>query len=250
MSPEPDTIIVVPCYNEGTRLRPDRFSEFVSATPGIRLLFVNDGSGDTTADVLNELKVALPGAIDVLHLPRNVGKGEAVRHGLLHALAGQPTYVGYWDADLATPLDAIPTFRAMMEDNPAIEILLGSRVKLLGRRIERHALRHYLGRVFATFASLTLRLPVYDTQCGAKLLRNTETLHAVLERPFESRWIFDVELLARWLKRRGRPTEESSAAPIQEYPVQSWVDVRGSKLAAADWLVAVLDLARIASKYR
>ena len=119
-------------------------------------------------------------------------------------------------------------------------------MKLLGRQIERVAARHYLGRVFATAASLTLDLPVYDTQCGAKFFRRTPALEEALARPFLSRWVFEVELLSRVT----RGPHAISVDRIQEEPLLVWRDVAGSKLTNRAKVRAVVDLARIAWKAR
>ena len=110
----------------------------------------------------------------------------------------------YWDADLSTPLRAIQDFVDVLDRNPACDVLLGSRVKLIGRATTRRAIRHYPGRVFATAVSLTLRLPVYDTQCSAKLFRATPEIIGLFAEPLVSRWTFDVELLVRLIHRRYR----------------------------------------------
>jgi hypothetical protein len=131
---------------------------------------------------------------------------------------------------------------AVLEADPGLRAALGSRVALLGRHIERRTTRHYLGRVFATAASLTLDAPIYDTQCGAKAFRVDDTLREALAEPFESRWVFDVELLAR-LMRHG-------PAGIVEVPLEEWRDVRGSTLGLGAMTGAAADLVRIALRHR
>ncbi len=241
--------IVVPCYNEAKRLRTEVFRDYLRDHSATSILFVDDGSKDATLSVLNALKNSNPAQISVLPLAQNSGKGEAVRQGLLHAVKLQPSgYVGYWDADLATPLEAIEDLQGILEAQPQIMIVMGSRVRLLGRHIERKAARHYLGRVFATAASLTLRMPVYDTQCGAKLLRVTPELPRILDQTFCSRWIFDVELIARFAKTY--PTASVEPEWIYEFPLYRWEDIEGSKLKAFDFIRAAQDLWEIRSRYR
>jgi hypothetical protein len=126
---------------------------------------------------------------------------------------------------------------------------MGARIKLLGRRVVRRASRHYLGRVFATAASLTLDLGVYDTQCGAKLFRVTPGTAEIFAERFISRWIFDVEIIARMIavhrRRNGVPVERL----IYELPLQEWQDVGGSRIKLIDWPIAFVDLMRIYFRY-
>jgi glycosyltransferase involved in cell wall biosynthesis len=245
-----NSIIVVPCYNEAKRLRVDTFRDYLRTHPTTSFLFVDDGSKDATLEVLSKLKATTPNQIEIHPLAQNSGKAEAVRQGLLHVVRNRPCdYTGYWDADLATPLDAIDNLQSILEQQPAIKLIMGSRVRLLGREIQRKAARHYLGRVFATFASMTLRLAVYDTQCGAKLLRVTPELAGVLAEPFSSKWIFDVELIARFSKTYPIPAV-GDPEWIYEFPLYRWEDVEGSKLKSTDFLKAAMDLWAIRSRYQ
>ena len=234
--------IVVPCYNEELRLRVDEFRIF----PGADFLFVNDGSRDGTLGLLESLRDSDPSRFSVLDLEKNSGKAEAVRRGILAAMERKPDIVGFWDADLATPLKEIPLFLDIFEARPEIDMVFAARVRLLGRNISRRARRHYVGRIGATLISQTLGLAVYDTQCGAKLFRVSDAMRDIFSKSFLSRWIFDVEIIARFVQQRGR---DGAARAIYELPIREWHDVKGSKVRGTDFIRALRDLLKIRRAY-
>jgi dolichyl-phosphate beta-glucosyltransferase len=240
--------IVVPCYNEEARLDLGAFRSARLEGHRLELVFVDDGSRDATRTLLDGLREERPHDFRLVAYGDNQGKAEAVRRGVVDALSRSPDAVGFWDADLATPLGELPAFVEVLESRPEIDMVLGSRVKLMGRTIDRRAWRHYAGRLFATATSLAIGLPVYDTQCGAKLFRATPLLRAAFEAPFVTRWIFDVEIIARFLATDPRGADFVSKT-IYELPLRTWSDVRGSKLKSTDFARAAIDLARIRAKY-
>ncbi len=239
---------MVPCYNEAARLRPDVFAAHAEAT-GHQFLFVDDGSSDGTADLLREAVTDKPERLSLLELERNVGKAEAVRRGVLQALEAHPRFVGFLDADLATPAAALSDLAAVLDERPEIEIVFGSRVQLLGRTIERNVLRHYVGRFFATAASLTLDLPFYDTQCGAKLFRVNASTEALFSEPFLTRWLLEVEIIARLTRLRRTEGGPGPAEAIYEFPLHEWREIPGSKVRARDFPRSLFELWRIHRRY-
>ena len=247
LSDLPKTWLVVPCYNEGRRLALGAFQNLLDRYPTVKLCLVNDGSRDNTAELLREFAAANQRQAVSLNLACNSGKAEAVRRGVLHAVSLDPAeYVGYWDADLATPLEELPRFFAAAAEYQDVAVLCGCRLQRLGALVERRWLRHFLGRLFATIASMVLRLPTYDTQCGAKLFR-TELVRQAFAAPFLTRWCFDVELLARVMALESPPR---AAECIVEVPLRRWRDVGGSKLRLRDCLTTAWDLLRIFRHYR
>jgi glycosyltransferase involved in cell wall biosynthesis len=241
---------VVPCFNEALRLDRDGFLAFASQGP-VELIFVDDGSTDGTGHLLDELCTHLRATgvhAQALSLPKNRGKGEAVRQGMLEALRRGALVVGYLDADLATPPGEMSRLVRTMLETPA-DVALAARVALLGRKIIRKASRHYLGRVFATFASFVLRMPVYDTQCGAKAFRRTPALEAALAIPFSARWAFDVELIGR-LRAGTRNVRGLPMDAFIEMPLRSWRDVANSTLTFAAFPLLGIELLRIAFALR
>jgi len=241
----PDLVLVVPCYNEVDRLRPEAFLRFLATHPGVRLVMVDDGSEDGTGEILEGMRAGNPGSVTTLrHSPRK-GKAEAVRSGILEGLAQGAALVGFLDADLSTPIEEIDHFLAVLRDRPGVEFVLGSRVMLMGRDVRRKATRHYMGRVFATAVSFALDLPVYDTQCGAKILRVNAGTATLFADPFRSRWIFDVELIARYLRLPVAPGEPPRRDRLYELVLTRWHDEPGSKLQWHDFARAVVEVGYI-----
>jgi dolichyl-phosphate beta-glucosyltransferase len=238
--------VVVPCFDEAHRLDLAGLAALVDVAD--RVVFVDDGSTDATAARLGLLATTHPDRFEVVRLPRNLGKAEAVRHGLHHVIAGHDV-VGYFDADLATPVTELGRLAAVLAAQPDCQAVLASRVALLGHHVERHAARHYLGRVYATAASLVLGIPVYDTQCGAKLFRVGPALNAALAQPFPDRWAFDVELLARLL-RPAPGTPPVRPDQLVEVPLREWRDVGGSKLRPASAARSLVALAGVRRRMR
>jgi glycosyltransferase involved in cell wall biosynthesis len=238
------TTIVIPCYNEEKRLRSRDFLDFAQVHPDVTFLFVNDGSKDNTLAALQNL--SRQGArLMYLNLPKNAGKAEAVRQGILYVLQEwQPQRIGFWDADLSTPLSEIECFIQQMEKY-GCSMVTGMRIKRLGAKVYRKTRRFVLGRMFATVAASVMGLPVYDTQCGAKLFK-PQLAASLFQQPFISKWLFDVELLARYIQRSGAPTV---CRQVYEYPVYEWQDVGGSKLKLMDFLSAPLELWKIWRTY-
>ncbi len=239
----PKAVIVIPCFNEESRLKVNEFITLASRDE-VRLLFVNDGSQDGTENVLKEISNAARGHVEYLSLPTNVGKAEAVRQGMLTAIEGGVEVVGFIDADLSTPIDE--TIRLIKQlDQRHIAVAIGSRIAMLGTKITRSPFRHYPGRVFASAASLILKVAVYDTQCGAKVFRNTHSLHSALERQYLSRWAFDIAFVGRLILG----SEKSRPDPVEEFievPLKAWTDFSDSKLKRSDAVKMLLDLFKIA----
>ena len=237
--------IIIPFYNEAGRIAAADFTDFLRRQPDYSLMLVNDGSTDNTLAALQELSAQLPERIFVKDLKNNGGKAEAVRQGVLAALEKQAfDYLGYMDADLATPLDEAPYLLSHIADTKRL-MVFGSRVKLFAWNIKRSLKRHYFGRVFATVVSLMFGLEIYDTQCGAKFF-NAEIAADLFEQPFVSRWFFDIEVFLRLRKEMGTGLFAKS---VLEVPLRNWVEKGDSKLQLSDFLNSPFELIKIRRTY-
>jgi len=245
----PKTALTIPCYNEEKRLEPEIYRRFLEKHEDIDLIFVDDGSSDGTFSLLQTIAEQNPGRAFALRLAVNSGKAEAVRQGVLDTFRRGYEFGGYWDADNATPLRLAPELTACLRDEN-LEMVMGSRVNILGKRIRRSSGRHYLGRLFGTLASFILGQQIYDTQCGAKVFRNSEVMRGAFSQAFETGWTFDLELIARTIlaKRAAAPGAPAHTFII-EHPLDEWLDVPGSKLKSSHGFRILRDLWKVYSRY-
>lgn len=237
-------LFVVPCFNEESRLDQEAFLNYVSENPTVCFLFVDDGSRDKTSTVLKSL-CSKSSNLNFLILENNGGKAEAIRKGILSLEDPIDTYdyVGYLDADLSTPLSELKGVFKEIQNNTNIKFLMGIRISRLGAEIFRLKSRHYVGRVFATAVSMMLNLPVYDSQCGMKLL-DSKIAQVLFRDRFVSKWLFDVELLIRL-----RQIDYKIEDVVFEHPLRKWEDVAGSKVNFVDVLKAPFQLFKMFFSY-
>lgn len=238
--------IVIPFYNEYNRFSVEEFITFYTTNPNYSFIMVDDGSKDKTAEMLLKLQMRCKERIEII-TQVNKGKAEAVRIGMMKA-AGNSNYdyIGYLDADLASKPENFNLFLAIAREyEHQFLLLMGSRVKRLGADINRKLSRHIIGRILATIISAyLLKLPSYDTQCGAKLFRQ-EVVGVIFRKPFITKWLFDVEVILRLIKNF--PGAEKK---IMEIPLMVWEDKFGSNLKYTDAFAIFLEIWRIKRKYK
>ncbi|MBN8702644.1 MAG: glycosyltransferase [Bacteroidetes bacterium] len=238
--------IVVPCFNEAKRINRLAFQRFLEEHENsFFFLFVNDGSVDSTESVLQEICKTRPQNSQFLSLEKNKGKGEAVRLGMVKCYEmNQFIYIGYFDADLATPLSELSRLKEIAFRNPNLLLIFCSRIKRLGAKINRKPHRLLLGRIFASLASLILKFPIHDTQCGAKIMKS-DIVPFVCGDGFLTSWLFDTEILLRLRNQQ----KEQTTSVLYEHSVSQWEEIQGSNLKLIHLLQIPLQLLKIHFKY-
>ncbi len=222
-----DLSIVIPAFNEAKRL-PKTLSviaDYLRDDSRVtEVIVVDDGSIDTTADVVRQ--ASMP--IRLIQFPKNMGKGAAVRTGMV-AAEGEWRYL--CDADLSTPIGDMEKLWARRHD---ADIVLGSR-RVAGAEVTHHQARwkEFLGRAGNWLIQLLIAPGIADTQCGFKLFsRRTIPL---FEQQRLNRWGYDFEIL--YLARL-------AGRSIIEVPVQ-WANDERSTVRTSAYLTTLLDLLKI-----
>lgn len=241
-----DFLVIIPCFNEYKRLNIAQYSDSLERNENISLLFVDDGSQDMTTKRFEELQAFFPNRVMFLKKDKNEGKAAAIYDGMRYAIENfQYDYLGYIDADLAVSIEEICHIKEVLI-NEKKRFVFGSRWKRIGSKIERKFFRHYIGRVFATIASILLDLGVYDTQCGAKVFSKS-LAKEVFKDKFNVNWAFDIEIFFRLKKIFSQDNFDKYSI---EFPLKSWKDVDGSKVKFSHTISVMKDFWTLYKIYR
>ena len=236
-----DIHLVIPCFQESRRILaflPELCRE-MTALGGVQIQVVDDGSGPKEAaqmsGIVDGLRMDFSCLLPLKVLPDNHGKGGAVYAGWSES--GGTAWLAFVDADGSCSAAEVARLLRIVRSCPSglQQAWFASRIKMLGRRVERLLKRHLLGRVYATLVSEMLEVPVYDSQCGLKVVPRAvfEQIAGQLE---VQGFAFDVELMAALL---------DAGCEVVEVPID-WHEVPGGKvrLLHDSWRMA-LDVWRI-----
>jgi glycosyltransferase involved in cell wall biosynthesis len=192
MMATPRLSIVIPAYNESTRIERtlQRVMECVDRQGwDAEVLVVDDGSVDGTVEIVRRWMERNP-RLYLVQNDGNRGKGYSVRNGLLQA-AGE--VVMFTDADLSAPMEEAE--RLMAAIVAGADVAIGSRWMDRTRQTQHQPMyRRFFGRCFNWVTRTVMGLPFKDTQCGFKAFKRTAA-QVIFRLQRIERWGFDPEIL-------------------------------------------------------
>ena len=213
----PQLSIIIPDYNDEKRLAPtlvDTIDYCENRGINYEIIVVDDGSKDGTSGIVNKIN-KIRSQVKLIKLPKNYGKGHAVKTGMLNA-HGQ--ILLFADADGSTPITEFEKLEKAIADGA--QIAIGSRaMPSIDTSVKTHLHRKIMGRIFNFFVNQFLLPNIADTQCGFKLF-TAEAADFLFKMQRSNQFSFDLELL--FIARR-------AGLKIQEIPV-NWKNASGSKV--------------------
>ncbi|MCE5229190.1 glycosyltransferase family 2 protein [bacterium] len=212
----PVVSVVFPAYNEKMRL-PATLEKTIayleSEYDAWEIIVADDGSADGTPEMVEK---DFP-QCRVIRAPHNMGKGAAVRRGML---AANGRFRLFSDADLSTPIEELGPMVGLIQSQEC-DIVIGSRALSQSHLVVRQPWwRELSGRLFNMIVQPISGLPFHDTQCGFKLFRD-QAAEEIFARQRSNGWAFDVEILmlAQFL-----------GFNVLEHPV-TWLNSAASKVS-------------------
>jgi dolichyl-phosphate beta-glucosyltransferase len=196
------------------------------------IIVVDDGSTDKTVDTV----LKFGDKVNVIRQNKNIGKGAAVRRGMLEAKGNIRLFS---DADLSTPITELPKLLECL--NNGTDICIGSRAVDNSKiRVHQPFYREFMGKTFNKLVQLLVFRGINDTQCGFKVFNDYAA-----DKIFPSTKIdgfgFDVELI--YLAHK-------AGFKVEEVPVEWYNDARSTVNPLFDSARMIIDLWNIRRIHR
>jgi dolichyl-phosphate beta-glucosyltransferase len=239
--------LIIPAYKESDRIGPSLekiYAYLQTKDYDAEVIVVDDGSPDDTADVIRTKFESLAGAArgkifpKLVELETNLGKGAAVREGMLAATGNIRIFT---DADLSTPIHEVEKVIAAIEKE-GYDVVIGSRA-LEGRtlvKVHQPWYREMMGRFFNVFVQVFVFRGIKDTQCGFKGFTAATAAKLFSEQKIMG-FSFDVEIL--YLARK-------LGYKIKEVAVEWYNDERSTVGALSDSSKMFLQLLKIRNLHK
>lgn len=232
--------VVVPCYNEVTRLNFAFFEELVERLDCV-LIFVDDGSTDGTDKLLEAKSKILGPETEIFVSQTNRGKAVAISIGLEIAMKKQIKSLIFCDADNSLSVDDIDCLYRKFIDHPGLDIVSGARVPLAGSNVVRRDFRKWIGRIVATIVSRMTNIAIYDPMSPLKIY-NLDRLNKGSGYTPSTRWLGEVELMFYSYNI------DRKSFRIEELPLDYWRDQEGGHIGIHSAFTLLRDFIKLRKK--
>jgi dolichyl-phosphate beta-glucosyltransferase len=233
--------VVVPCYNEASRLKHEEFIRFSEENPDIHFYFANDGSQDNTSEIISS-KLVNNSTRFIADYKVNKGKAETIRQTVIDVYKRGENYSHYAfiDADLAIPLEQLLKLRNTTLTSPGKKMFITVRTEK--EFLQSGKTRYYVSKAWKfLFTRLLFGLRITDSQCGCKLFDSSVIEKAFAEN-FISRWLFDIEIVFRIMSKK--------CELLEEVPIISLNDNSNSSISNRTIILLLKDATKIYAKYK
>lgn len=205
--------LFLPCFNEALRLKIQSILSFIQEQNHlIDFYFIDDGSKDSTSDIIKNNLVNNKNSF-LIELNYNLGKGNAVRNGILQAYGKPYQYYGFVDADLDIPLNQVIKLYGKLENS---HYLMAITSRNLYQNFNFRRIRSFSSIAMVNIANNIIQYQpkIKDTQCGCKLFKR-EVVEICFGDEFISEWLFDIEIFLRLKKNRNDSRQNICEVPLK-----------------------------------